>query len=201
MKKSKKIKKKTNEKKGLSEEELEKLKKKIEHKFKELEEDEQKDEQELGEIESEEEFIDPNQFQRFMRSSGFNAPVLDQVEIAQNIVGLEQGVASESVQTPLREDPFQYNSKIPGQDNNVKYISSSAHMTTEINSVDFNELGRNQNEFQDQRNLFMRSPELSGTEPQGLEKYELPDRTDIDNVGRKDPFKREDKKYSPKLPQ
>ena len=61
------------------------------------------------------------------------------------------------------------------------------------------QVGREKDPIVEQRNFFTQSSELRGIESQTQEKYQAPERIDLDKAGTKDILKREDKKYDPQL--
>jgi len=138
-------------------------------------------------------------------TSGSNVPVLDQVEVAQQIIGLEQGVASEASHRPLQkeDDPFKYQTG-NGDENGAKYMSSAVQMNTKTERFDPLQGARNINQFSEQRAFITQSSEAKFSDSLSMEKYEIPETIDIGEAGRAKPFedvfKRENKKYDPNLP-
>jgi hypothetical protein len=138
-----------------------------------------------------------------MSGSSRRVPVLDQVEIAPRIIGLEQGVSgssSDSLMSDDFSDPFKYASNKKGENGEVKYISNSSHISTNAKRVDFTEVGRSDEQRFEQSGFFTSSREFMGSNSENIEKYVIPGNVDLDNVGREKPFERETKKYDPKLP-
>lgn len=166
------------------------------------EEDEEPDLEET--IDSE--FIDLNQFQQFMLSSRVGAPVLNQVEVARQIIGLEQGIASEPTHTPVKEedDPFKYFSG--KQNEQPKYVADySVVVTTE--KIEIEGMGKRRDSPLDREAVFTQSSEVRGMDSQGIEKYIAPTGLAHEEAfGRKSAFEREkenreeQRKYDFKLP-
>lgn len=155
--------------------------------------------------ELEEEILDENQLDfsqiQNLENFSFGAPVLDQVEIAPNIIGLEHGLASEPIHKPLDEDssdPFKY--KIGGGKNDeATYVSSDAQMSNTSGTVDFSQIGRDEQWHRNQNTFFMSDHQRKNGDS-GIEKYTVPENVDVNKEGRRDPFKRPEMKYDPKLP-
>lgn len=150
-----------------------------------------------------------NEFHSFLHLSGdFNVPVLEQIAVAGDTttsffrIQKQQPTSNEKKE----EESFKY---LPSAETKAepKYISSSATMHATGKKVDFEEVGRKningagriQEQFR-QENLFMRSSELSREDPRNFETYETPAKMNIEEAGRENLFKKEQRKYEPKLP-
>jgi len=196
----KKSEKKHKKNKGLSEDEIEELKKKIEKKFKTLETKKEPDselETALRRIES----LEEEDFTELLASQRFDAPVLRQIAIAPQIANIGPGIASAPAPVGVREDdPFKYDIGPGSQEEDKKYISTSATMSARTEQINFNEIGRGPDRFLEERNFFVQSPEAKSSNNWGVERYDLPSRTDIEGAGRQDTLKKEERKYDPKLP-
>ena len=166
-------------------------------------EDEESDlEEDLEEAEIE---IEEEKFVEFMAPSQENtAPSLGQVGVAtelratdleqdlSNVVGLENNNKKEE------DDPFKY--KIGADpEEGPKYISSGDEIerTALPSYVDVMSLGKKPNLLPNAVG-FSASPSTKITEP-GPEKYELPDKFDVDKAGKGKLFEKADVKYDPSV--
>jgi hypothetical protein len=182
--------------------------KKTEKGWEEIEDKEDEEEKKESELEEELEdesipdVIDTEQLSRFISGSG--PPVLRKVaEAPQQAIRLERGVAdAPTTGTENNGDDSAYLPKQAADE--PKYIESDSHITHRTEWVDETQMGR-RGEWErnrDQGSFFMQSESLmrNNNNSTNIEKYTAIERSDIDNLGRRDPFKREEKKYNPKLP-
>lgn len=182
----------------------EKSKKKIKEKdieIREKFEEETEEESGLEEEVLEEDHIDQPRLQSFLSSK---APVLEKVAESAPIrtrFWTTQTKSSES------EDSTESNGNsskyLPSGEktDEPKYISSSSHIRVNPEFVDTTQLGRTK--FEPKIDFSSEASEMQqrGFSSSNVEKYSFtPERFDPSQEGRGDPYKREDKKYTPKLP-
>lgn len=156
-----------------------------------------------GSLEKQEFTIDESRFLQFIRSSGDTSPTLNQVSSAPEIITLERQVRDSP--TPAsdkkEEESFKYMAS-SDSDQEKKYISSSSHISANPSRVDFSQIGRSSSQSFSQDVHRPQWSEASSIQSE-LHKYETTrdaDSLDISQAGRQDPFKTEEKKYTPKLP-
>jgi len=135
------------------------------------------------------------------------APALDQIAEMPEIFSGETGFSENNLEergtrNEDDRDPFKYLPQSENNENETKYISSSAHITATPEQVDFENVGRQTRELQPQNQeaFFQRSKELNGTSATHVEKYTAAKSINEEEAGRKDPFEREKKDYHPSLP-
>jgi len=144
--------------------------------------------------------IDFSQLQNFISKQN-NAPVLDQVEISPNVIGLEHGIRFEPSHRPVADDdsdPFKYHMH-KDSSTDTKYVSSDGQISARTSRVNMIDVGRT-NENLVEQGAFFTSNWNKNQFSENTERYDVPDRMDVDAAGRGDPFKPKDMNYDPKLP-
>jgi len=164
------------------------------------------DEDELEETsELEEEVLDKNNFnENFSQNFSFSksVPVLNQVEVAPQIIGLEQGVADEPNHKPIKENNSSNYNLGNQSEEETKYTENSAHIAFEPTKINENNLGRGNVSMERKidQNAFFTSDLKDNNFSENTEKYLAPERVDEQKLGRESPFDAKPKKYDPNLP-
>jgi len=131
-----------------------------------------------------------------------SSAALGQVAVASELraTDLEQNLSNViGLETKKEEDPFKY--KIGADpEEGPKYITSGNEIERTVSplSVDIMGLGRKPN-LMPHEISFSASPSTKIGEAEGPEKYELPDKFDVDKAGKGKLFERTDVKYKPSV--
>jgi len=178
-------------------------------KSKESEFEEEKEESDLEEeIEDSKENIEirddisDREFIEFLNPSENTAPSLEQVEIATELraTDLEQGVSNISGledNKKKEEDPFKYKVSLDLNEE-PKYISSGNEIER-VNlpsNVDMMTLGKEES-FLPRSIGFSASPVTQIGESDNMGKYTIPDKVDINKIGKGNIFEKKELKYTP----
>ena len=167
--------------------------------------------EESGESELEEDFgnqslsLQAPEFHQFMHLSGeqeSREPVLERIAGSAPrpiFVGSSRGSSATISNGNSSEDEFKYTSGT-GDANEPKYFSEPGITSPE--KIDFSRVGRERitgfREEISQERFFMQSePKI---EPVSSERFERPERFDVERAGRRNQFEKEERKYKPKLP-
>ena len=174
-------------------------------KNKEEQETEEVEDEESGleeDIEEAEEEIQEDKFVEFIAPSNeSSSTALNQVAVASELraTDLEQDLSNViGLETKKEEDdPFKY--KIGADpEQGPKYITSGNEIerTVTPSNVDIMSLGRKPNLMPHEVG-FSASPNTKIGEVEGPEKYDLPNKVDVDKIGKEKLFERPDVKYKP----
>jgi len=174
-------------------------KEEIEVEESDLEEDMEEQEQEVEEETFE---IEEDKFVEFLSSSNQGtSPILGQVAVASELraTDLEQDLSNViGLETKKEDDPFKY--QIGGNsEESPKYFTSENEIerTASPSGMDITSLGKDSKIISQVG--FSASPSTKIGETEGAERYELPDKFDIDNAGKGELFERPDVKYKPSM--
>ena len=150
-------------------------------------------------LEEAEEKIEEDKFVEFIAPSNeSSSTALNQVAVASELraTDLEQDLSNVvGLETKEEDDPFKY--KIGADpEQGPKYINSGNEIerTVSPSSVDIMSLGKKQSLLPGEIG-FSASPTTKIGETNEPGKYELPSRTDINKLGKSDPFQKQEVKY------
>ena len=140
------------------------------------------------------------EFHQFMDSSeisGEGAPVLERMALQAERPVFVGGIPQTTSGTSRDSDgnDFKYLDSSSGGDE-AKYIESDSRISSEPIYLDTAQAGRRQTSSEvNQRALIEGASEQRNTSSETVERFERPDRIDVERAGRKNPFEREDTKY------
>ena len=174
-------------------------KQKEEQKIEEVDDEESGLEEDIEEVEEE---IEEDKFVEFMAPSTASLTALGQVAVASELraTDLERDLSEAPVSNGNKDDKEDFKYSIgSNSEEEAKYITSGNEIERAItpSSTDIINLGKESNLITGEVG-FSASPSTKITEP-GPEKYELPDKFDIDKAGKGELFERTDVKYKPSV--